>query len=277
MKPEASRGLRKGAIRVGGALACAYGFLVLVVGCSQRRLIYHPTRMDPETALQIAAEDGLAPWTNSIGSRIGWRRTSGTGAGSVLVLHGNAGSAARRGYLVGPIHAATGMDVHVLEYPGFGSREGRPSQDSLTDAAAEGLGLLASRGPVFLVGESLGTGVASYLAGRHSKDVRGVILLTPFDSLESAARHHYPFLPVGMILADTYPSAAWIQGYKGPLGVVIAAQDQVVPAELGRRLHDSYTGPRRLWVVPGADHWEGANRPVAWWKEAFGFLQAPVP
>jgi len=264
--------------RIVGGVVFGYAALVLTVGCVQRKLIYHPPGLAGGEQDAVVARTRLQPWTNGAGMRIGWWRPGGgSRPGSVLVVHGNAGAAAERAYLLDPIQQATGLDVFVLEYPGFAGRPGKPSQATLTAAADEGLGILSSsRMPVYVVGESLGTGVAAYLAGHHPQNVRGVVLLTPFNSLTAAAGHHYPWLPVRWLLMDPYPSETWLASYPGPVGVVVGTSDRVVPAEFGQRLYEGYSGRKQLWTFEGEDHWEASHRPAEWWAEAFGFLREGV-
>ena len=285
MKALQSGGMGRSLGRLVGGVAFGYAVLVLMVGCVQRKLIYHPPGVAPGELDATVARAGLQAWTNGAGARIGWWRPGPKRASeAVLVVHGNAGAAAERSYLLDPIQQATGLDVYVLEYPGFAGRPGKPTQSTLTAAADEGLSILSSAGkPVFVVGESLGTGVAAHVAGRHPQKVAGVILLTPFNTLVAAAGHHYPWLPVRWLLLDPYPSEAWLASYPGPVGVVVGTADRVVPAELGRRLYDGYPGRKRLWSFAGEDHWEASHRPSDWWIEAFGFLRErpnptqPVP
>jgi hypothetical protein len=264
--------------RIVGGVVFGYAALVLTVGCVQRKLIYHPPGLAGGEQDAVVARTRLQPWTNGAGMRIGWWRPGGSSRpGSVLVVHGNAGAAAERAYLLDPIQQATGLDVFVLEYPGFAGRPGKPSQATLTAAADEGLGILcSSRMPVYVVGESLGTGVAAYLAGHHPENVRGVVLLTPFNSLTAAAGHHYPWLPVRWLLMDPYPSETWLASYPGPVGVVVGTADRVVPADFGQRLFEGYSGRKRLWTFEGEDHWDASHRPAEWWAEAFGFLREGI-
>lgn len=109
------------------ALVVIYGLFALVAMFLQRGLIYFPTRLAPNQAEPAAAENGFGPWRNRAGQIIGWKlpaRSSPTG--SVLITHGNAGCAIDRDYLARPIHDAADVDVFVLEYPGYGVREGSP-------------------------------------------------------------------------------------------------------------------------------------------------------
>lgn len=266
------RWLRRG----GSCVAFGYAVLVLTVGCVQRRLLYHPPPLGSGEVSQVAERHGFLPWTNAVGIRIGWFRSS-TGIASeacVLIMHGNAGAAADRAYLADPIQAGSNVDVYVLEYPGFAGRPGTPSENSLTAAAGEALSLLGRQRPVYLVGESLGTGVACFLAGTRPAEVAGVILLTPFDRLSSVAAHHYPWIPVRMLLLDRFPSEEWLKQYSGPVGIVVGTADQVIPARFGHRLHAGYTGPKRFWEFEGEDHWDASHRPPEWWRESIGFLRA---
>ena len=278
MKSPASGGWAGTFGRIVGGVVFGYAALVLTVGCVQRKLIYHPPGLAGGEQDAVVARTRLQPWTNGAGMRIGWWRPGGSSRpGSVLVVHGNAGAAAERAYLLDPIQQATGLDVFVLEYPGFAGRPGKPSQATLTAAADEGLGILcSSRMPVYVVGESLGTGVAAYLAGHHPENVRGVVLLTPFNSLTAAAGHHYPWLPVRWLLMDPYPSETWLASYPGPVGVVVGTADRVVPADFGQRLFEGYSGRKRLWTFEGEDHWDASHRPAEWWAEAFGFLREGI-
>jgi hypothetical protein len=260
-------------IRRGILSLSLYACLCLGIGCAQRRLIYHPPPPTSSSAAAAVAE-GFEPWLNRSGQPIGWRMGGRVPSrGCVLVFHGNAGSAAHRAYLARPIHEATGLDVHVLEYPGYDGRPGDPSESTLTAAALEGLDAVQGRGPVYLVGESLGTGVAAFIAGKRPADIAGVVLLAPFTSLVAAARAHFPWLPVSWMLLDRYPSDRWLEGYRGPVAVVVGERDEVVPAALGRALHAGYAGPKRLWEMAGEGHNDVPDRPREWWEEAFEFLR----
>lgn len=129
-------------------------------------------------------------------------------------------------------------------------------EKSLVEAAREAVGILQKEkaGPLIVLGESLGSGVASHVAGDLPGKVDGLLLVTPFYSMVDAARHHYPFLPVSWLLLDRYESHKHLARWKGRLGIVLAEKDTVVPARSGRRLYDEYAGDKKLLMAPGADH-----------------------
>jgi pimeloyl-ACP methyl ester carboxylesterase len=194
----------------------------------------------------------------------------------MLVLHGNAGYALDRNYFVTGLRALGNQwDVFLFEYPGYGARDGTPSEASFKAAATQALqSLLAldSR-PVFITGESLGSGVACLLASASPSQVAGLLLVTPFSSLVEVAAHHYPFLPVRTLLRERYDSREALANYGGPVAFLLAGRDEVVTRELGQQLYDSYSGPRWLQVQAHAGHNTLTYSPEAsWWAEVASFL-----
>lgn len=261
---------------IGLVLILMLGFLTL----AQRSMIFFPMRGDAKALEQMAAERGLIPWSNRTGDLIGYRTSPWQSNPhppiSILILHGNAGHAAHRADYVPilqntlPHHA---ISVFILEYPGYGARPGNPSQDSFLAAASDALDVLPPDAPVILLGESIGTGVAAGIAKRFPDRIAGLLLLTPFDSLASVAQFHYPMLPVNWILRDRFPSADWLQNYHRPITFILAANDTIVPATLGQKLHDSYTGPKKLLLVEGSDHNDLLETlKPADWHQALSFL-----
>ncbi len=243
-------------------------------------MVYFPMNA-PEDRLRAAAADaGMAVWEGPDGATTGWRTAAESPAGApvFVVFHGNAGFALHRVYFAEGLRTAVENgppDVRIFEYPGYGARGGRPSEDVIKAAALDALDPLfaAAEGPVFLVGESLGTGVAAYVAGQRPEDVAGLLLVTPFTSLVDVGRHHYRFLPVGWLLRERFPSDEALRGYRGPVAFVVAEHDEVVPTELGVRLYEAYEGPKRLWKHVGAGHNTMDYNPSApWWREVTDFL-----
>jgi hypothetical protein len=253
-----------------------YLALCVVVGATQRRFIYFPPVFTPATADQYAQSEKLERWKSPSGQSIGWKRLfpSQPARGRVLITHGNAGCAVQCGRYADVIQQAANFDVFIVEYPGYADRPGKPSERSLDTCAEEALQLLAVNGPVYLVGESLGTGVAAYLAGKYPDKVGGVVLLAPYNRFAGVAQEHMPFLPVRLLLRDRFPSEDYLRNYHGPVAMLVSGQDTVVPAKFGHRLYDSYAGPKRLWEFPQGDHGTVMVQPPEVWKQIVAFWQA---
>src|SRR5688572_6673543 len=139
-------------------VACGCLLPTLLLTACQRAMIYHPVRYAPGALDSVALEQNLKPWFNKESERIGWQPSApATAAAQVLIVHGNAGSALDRVDFAKGLQCAGPINVFILEYPGYGDRTGKPSQTSLLEAATEAFQLLTNSGPIYVVGESLGT------------------------------------------------------------------------------------------------------------------------
>ncbi len=257
-------------------ITLAIVYLALCIGgCAlQRKLLYIPTNIPADVIVRVAADHGFLPWTNSTGQIIGWKiPANGPASGSVLIVHGNAGCAVGRDYLAQPIHAATNVDVYVLEYPGYGARAGSPSKTSLDAAAEEAFQLLAAALPKYIVSESIGAGVACDLAANHPTEIAGLALIVPYHDLASVAQRHLWFLPAYFLLLDRFNPADSLTHYHGPVKIVIAGADEIIGAKSGQRLFHGYDGPKSLQVFPGAHHNDVSAQIPQWWREVFSFWE----
>jgi pimeloyl-ACP methyl ester carboxylesterase len=193
--------------------------------------------------------------------------------GTVLIAYGNGSSATGSAHYADDIQKVAALDVFILEYPGYEDRPGKPTEKNLFAAAVDAFQMLPTNKPVYLVGESLGTGVAAYLAGTFSNKISGVLLISPFDSLVSPAQYQYPWLPVSLLLVDRFPSENYLRNYHGKIGITVDGKDDVVPEKFGLKLYDGYGGPKKLWQFPNGGHCEITEPQNEFWKELFEFLQ----
>lgn len=256
-----------------GLLAC-YGGLCAVIFTVQRRLQYFPDRSSEAGALQRAGASGLVPWRGAEGHLLGWRRPGPSKASArVLVFHGNAGNALDRVYYV-QLFESLGADVVLMEYPGYGARPGEPTEATLVAAGREAVAALAPEGPLYLVGESLGSGVALQVAGSARAQVQGVLLVTPYARMSEVGAEAYPWLPVRWLLRDRWDNLAALPTYPGPVAILLAGRDEVVGAAQGRRLAEAALGPIKVWEQPEAGHNTLSLAPrVGHWAEAWTFLR----
>lgn len=264
-------------LRVLSFLAAAGATALALLWLAQRRLLYFPAREDRATAERRARALGLEPLTDGRGALLGWTARHPAGPrGRLVVLHGNAGSALDRAYFVAAFASAAPdlpLDVHLVEYPGYGPRPGAPSQAALVAAAREAIAAArrGGPGPVLVAGESIGSGVAALAAAEAPAEVDGLLLVTPLSSIPAVARRHYPFVP-SWLLRDTFRADRALPRYGGPVAFLVAGEDEVVFADLGRALFEAYPGPKRLWVDERAGHNTVDWRPgLARWREMIDF------
>lgn len=275
MQPRA--GKRPSILRMGKLFGIVYFFLCMCMAFGQRAFIYHPQVFDTATVERMAQSHALTRWTNAAGANIGFKRMSARqpSQGSIMMMYGNGSTATDSGYYADDIQNVAALDMYILEYPGYEDRPGKPTEKSIFAAAREGLELVPTNQPIYLLGESLGTGVASYLAGTYTNRIAGMILLSPFNKLASVAQYHFPILPAFLFLVDRYPSEVYLRNYHGKIGVTVDGRDVVVPQKFGLRLYNSYNGPKKLWEFPEGGHCEIREPADIFWKDAIQFLQTP--
>ena len=239
----------------------------------QDRFIYFPEK----ATIEDVTSGGLRTWPTSEAFRGLIAEPAGKVYGTAIVFHGNAGHAGHRSFYAAAL-TRLGLRVILAEYPGYGPRDGTPSEESLVADAQQTIAL-AHRlygMPLPLIGESLGAGVVAAAGSRERDKTSGLLLITPWDRLEHVAACHYPWLPVKWLLRDRYDSVTHLASFDRPVLVVVAQNDSIVPARFGEALYNALAVPKHLIVVKGAEHndWIG-HIDDTWWQEAVGFLLSP--
>lgn len=192
--------------------------------------------------------------TSDGNSIVGWFVPArGESCGVVLGFGGNAWNADDLASFLArrlPHH-----DLVVFHYRGYGPSSGRPSERALYDDAlvvydwAKGL---AHGRPIYAVGFSLGTAVVAFLAAQRRLD--GIVLVTPFDSLEAVARTRFPWVPVGILLRHPFRAAEQLRGVEVPAVVILAEHDEVIPRERSAALIAALARPLFVGMVPASTH-----------------------
>jgi pimeloyl-ACP methyl ester carboxylesterase len=254
--------------RVIQLLILGYVLLVVAVFIFQRSLIYIPAKVMRAQAEVIARENGFTHWLDATGEFIGWK-TTGTGDTAVIVFHGNAGCAVQRDYLARPIHEATGMEVFVLEYPGYGFRPGKPGLDSILQSAESAIQSLPANRPLVIVSESIGAGPAAHVAKQFPSRIHGMVLFAPYDDLASVAQSAMPFLPARWLLRDRFRPTLWLSEVRAPAKFVMAGSDEVIPNARTQGVFECYAGRKSLLTIPGARHNDIPGQDADWWAGVF--------
>ena len=267
-------------VKISTTIVIAYALLCLAVYLMQRQMLYHPGRGAPAENLVHAA--GFSLWPAPGEAFRGYVDSTPTlpGSGVVVMFHGNAGIAWDRLYYATPLRKL-GCRVVLAEYPGYGGRPGRPGETAIVADARE-IVRRAGRDygePVYVCGESLGAGVAAAVAKNPPGPIAGVILITPWDTLADAASSIYWFLPVRLLLRETYDHVGNLAGFGGRVAVAVAEHDEIIPKRHGIRLYDSLPTPdKRLWIIQGAGHNTWPSRVgESWWREVMGFFDPRNP
>jgi uncharacterized protein len=144
----------------------------------------------------------------------------------------------------------------VVNFRGYGGTPGKPGQKALYDDGLAIYDYVIERGVpaehIVVMGRSLGSGVASMLAG--TRPVGAAILITPYDTLAAVAAGHYPFLPVRLLLRHPFPSTDWASRTRAPALILAAEHDDVVPATHAQKLFEVWAGAKQIHVLARTGH-----------------------
>ncbi len=219
--------------------ACALLFVF------QRSLIYFP---QPRT-LSVNATTLTLPVVDAqvlVSARLH------EGPGALIYFGGNAEDVTLN--LPAFSQAFPDQAIYLLHYRGFAGSSGSPSEEALKrDALALFDRVHAKHPNTTIVGRSLGTGVAIYLASQ--RPASRLVLITPYSSLADLAAIKMPWFPVRWLLKDTFESWKDASQISAPTLLIAAEHDEIIPRSNTEKLYRYFpTGIASLVVIAGTDH-----------------------
>ena len=275
------------AFRVGRILLIVYMLICAAFYFLQDSLLFarwsSGSVMTPEEGAKRARAVGVIPWDGTTGIEsppVGYvREDFGAPArrGTIVVFHGNASCAFDRTSFIDAFRPR-GFRTFLYEYPGYGGRPGEPGRTSIVPDARALIRKLdqAGLGPIYVWGESLGSGIAAAVCEDQTLTIHGLTLASPWDTLTHAASFHYPFVPIAFLLRDKFDSIASLAHFSHPVCVICGTKDDVLPMRLGQNLYDHLPEPKLLLVREGFGHGDWPSEPdLPWWDEALNFLAPP--
>jgi len=234
-------------IAVLAVLLFVYVGLAAMLYFTQRSMMYFPETIHTSPAEAGLPEAEEISLTAADGVRIvGWHVAPRDGQPVILYLHGNGGALR---YRVERFHRLIkeGLGLVAVEYRGYGGSEGSPSEAGLFADAEAAYAFAAGRyrpDQLVLWGESLGTGLAVYLAA--DKPVGRVILEAPFTSTAAVAARRYWFMPVRLLMKDQFRSDERIANVTAPVLILHGLNDRVVPYAMGEQMFDLAKGNKHI-------------------------------
>lgn len=236
--------MRRVLIKSGGIALASYVGLCLLLFLLQRSLLYFPTKAPGAQASIVSLE------VEDASLRISYRHHDG--AAALIYFGGNAEDVANtlpQFATAFPNHA-----IYMPHYRGYGGSSGQPSESALHQDALALFSMVQAQHPeIILVGRSLGSGVAIRLAATNP--ISRLVLITPYDSILNVTKQKFPFLPVGLLLLDTYESWRFAPRVRAPTLILAASNDNIIPKESTRALYQSFSpGVATMRILVGTDH-----------------------
>jgi hypothetical protein len=156
-----------------------------------------------------------------------------------------------------------GCSVYLIPYRGYSGNPGEPSEAALdSDALSIYDNLKLKHGTVDVMGRSLGTGIATYLAAH--RPVSKLLLVTPYDSIVNIGQRQYPIFPVRLLAKDPFESWRSAEKIHSETMIFIAEADQVIPRRNTDNLQRHFRIPIAVKVFAGAGHNSISESPQYW-------------
>ena len=210
---------------------------------------YHQIkRRFPNSEIQILTPDGV--------KLHGWFVKSSNKKSSRLLIY-FGGNAEEASWFLDNVSYLKGWSLLLMNYRGYGLSEGSPTEKNLFQDALLIYDQFSKREEVdpkriVVMARSLGTGVGVFLASQ--RPLQGIILVSPYDSLQSLAKNMFPYVPVSFILKHPFDSISRAPKIKTPLLVLFASDDRIVPPKHSKRLIEKWKGPKQAHEFKGYDH-----------------------
>jgi len=226
-------------------LAIGYLLLVALVYFRQRSLLFYP----------VPAREGILQesisFKNMDISLHGWILNKGQ-AKAMIYFGGNSEDITNNIDLFKDLFK--NYTVYLIDYRGYGNSQGTPTEQGLfSDSIAIYDQIQALHPSISLMGRSLGSGVAVYLASK--RDIEQLFLLTPYDSVAELAQTHYPYLPARYLARDRFDSITYAININVPVLIIAAELDRVVPYKHAEKLRDQFTRAQVSYhLIAGARH-----------------------
>ena len=204
----------------------------------------------PRGAKQI--ETLSAEGTTLRGVHIAARGSAGDGT-LVLGFGGNAWNGSDVAAFLHELYPQA--DVVAFHYRGYKPSLGKPSAEALIADAPlvhDFAVRLVKPRRVIAAGFSIGSGVAASLAARRELD--GLILVTPFDSLKAAAADLYSWLPIGPFFQHEIDAAAYLKDVSVPVALLAGERDSLIRPARTAALRSKVKNVVFDFAAPGAGH-----------------------
>ena len=143
--------------------------------------------------------------------------------------------------------------VYLVKYRGYGGSTGTPTEEAIySDALHIYDEIRHDYETVSLIGRSLGSAVATYVASK--REIHKLVLITPFDSVERVAQSQFPIYPMSILLKDKHDSYSRAKHIQAQTLIVAAELDRVIKMPHTQRLLDGFSSKVKFHVIEGADH-----------------------
>ena len=229
-----------------------YALILVVFYFLQNKMLFFPGPT-PFGKCQDMKQRGAKPLSIE-GARY-YLQTKPNSDNWIIIFHGNAGNACDRVYFLDLLKDFN-SNVAVFEYPGYGKDLNSPGENIFLVQALELIQHIKETDqnnlPVYLMGESIGTGVATFVASQTK--INGLILISGYTSIAKVAQYHYPWLPVKYLMRNKFAAHTWAGQTTTPAILFHGIKDDIIPIQFARNQLLNFNGQKELVEIPECGH-----------------------
>jgi hypothetical protein len=252
-------------LRVVALLALGYLAVCLLLYLFQNRLLFFP---QPQWRTPEGPHVQPVALPRPDVTLRGWLVNPDSSGPLIVYFGGNAEELSTAVATFAQLEAATVL----INYRGFGRSGGSPTVSQLSEDAAAVVAAAHARWgggrPLVLFGRSIGTGFAAAASG--AAPLSGMVLMSPFPSLEQLARRHLPFVPVGWLLRERLEPASTVATLPERVLVLYGTRDRIVPPDYSRAFAERLEGGARVVAFEGGHNVPLTHRDI--WPALQAFL-----
>ncbi len=171
---------------------------------------------------------------------------------AILYFGGNGDTVARSAFAFDKFFPE--YTVYLVNYRGYGGSSGEPTEKGIySDAIVIFDQIRSKHSDISVLGRSLGSGVATYLASK--REFEKLVLITPYDSAQSMVQERFPMYPMMILLKDKYDSVTRAKDIRAKTLVLIAEKDSVITMKHSQKLIDAFPDSKvEVKIIKDAGH-----------------------
>lgn len=261
------------------SIFCAFALLIWFLGSflvwkTQDAAIFPGTGRSFGPHPELLPLRGEAKEARHEGEVLRWYEFGANDARAALLLfHGNADGAFERLDFVEALQP-WGIRVFLAEFPGYAGESGPTREWAVLHNALAIYDFLWPQFqsfPLFLMGESLGTGPATYVASLRRP--KGLLLSTPYPSMADVAKSKYPWVPIHHLIRHPMKAKFWAPAVACPVLILHGNRDRTVPYRLGQAQSKNFRNLAGFETIEGARHSDiRSMRGGRFWKACLNFI-----
>lgn len=234
-----------------------YCIIGIAIYYLQDKLIFHPAKLaaDYKYQLPVKYDEIYIPINKTDTVHILKLIPDGKATGAVLYFHGNSGNNSLYYNNTVKLFLKNNLEVWIPDYPGFGKTTGNISEDKIKEQAIQVERLASSAfapHKVIFYGQSLGTGVASYLASETA--CRFLILETPYADIPSLFDRYAFMYPTKSIVQYKFPTIDYLKNITEPIIIFHGTNDKTIPLKEALKLKSVLKPMDKFYILEGSDH-----------------------